>query len=75
MFPDDDAKNFNFRYGLYITSSSRSCEDLRREYRLRANDENIIKENKEDFGLEGFAQNGEAKPLCSFDATTRDRRS
>lgn len=58
LFPDEDAKIFNFRYGLYITSSSRPCEDLWREYRLRANDENIIKENKEDFGLEGFAQNG-----------------
>lgn len=58
LFPDEDAKIFNFRYGLYVTSSSRPCEDLWREYRLRANDENIIKENKEDFGLEGFAQNG-----------------
>ncbi len=58
LFPDDDVKIFNFKYGLYITSSARAGEDLWREYRLRANDENIIKENKEDFGLEGFALNG-----------------
>ena len=58
LFPDDDAKIFNFRYGLYVTSSMSPGEDLWREYRLRANDENIIKENKEDFGLEGFALNG-----------------
>ena len=58
LFPDDDAKIFNFRYGLYVTSSTRPGEELWREYRLRANDENIIKENKEDFGLEGFALNG-----------------
>jgi hypothetical protein len=58
LFPDEDAKIFNFRYGLYVTSSTRPGEDLWREYRLRANDENIIKENKEDFALEGFALNG-----------------
>jgi hypothetical protein len=58
LFPENDAKIFNFKYGLYVTSSTRAAEDLWREYRLRANDENIIKENKEDFGLEGFASNG-----------------
>jgi len=58
IFPEDDDKIFNYKYGLYITSSVGAAEDLWRAYRLRANDENVIKENKEDFGLEGFSQNG-----------------
>ncbi len=58
LFPEEDAKIFNFKYGLYITSSIHPGEDLWREYRLRANDENIIKENKEDFALEGFSLDG-----------------
>ena len=58
LFPEEDAKIFNFKYGLYITSSNHPGEDLWREYRLRANDENIIKENKEDFALEGFSLDG-----------------
>ena len=58
LFPADDAKVFNFKYGLYISSSTATVETLWRQYRLRANDENIIKETKEDFGLEGFSQNG-----------------
>jgi hypothetical protein len=57
LFPKDDAKIFNFKYGLYISSSTAAVETLWRQYRLRANDENIIKETKEDFGLEGFSQN------------------
>jgi hypothetical protein len=58
FFPEVDAKVLNYKYGLYITSSDKSGEALWRKYRLRANDENIIKENKEDFALEGFALNG-----------------
>ena len=58
LFPEEDAKVLNYKYGLYITSSDKSGEVLWRQYRLRANDENIIKENKEDFALEGFALNG-----------------
>lgn len=58
LFPEDDKKVFNYKYGLFVTSSDEACEVLWRKYRLRANDENIIKENKEDFALEGFSQNG-----------------
>jgi hypothetical protein len=58
LFPEEDAKVFGYKYGLYVTSSERPGEDLWRQYRLRANDENIIKENKEDFALEGFALKG-----------------
>jgi len=58
LFPEEDAKVDGYKYGLYVTSSERPGEDLWRQYRLRANDENIIKENKEDFALEGFALNG-----------------
>ncbi len=58
LFPEEDAKVLNCKYGRYITSSDKSGEVLWRKYPLRANDENIIKENKEDFALEGFALNG-----------------
>lgn len=54
LFPEEDEKVFNYRYGLYVTSSSDSAVDVWRRYRLRAGDENIIKENKQDFGLEGY---------------------
>jgi hypothetical protein len=56
VFPEGDAKVFNYKYGIYISSSDSAPETLWREYRLRINDENIIKENQ-DFGLEGFSQN------------------
>jgi len=56
LFPEEDEKIFNWRYGVYITSSDRDAMELWRQYRLRAGDENIIKENKQDFGLEGYAQ-------------------
>ncbi len=58
LFPEEDEKAFGYRYGLYVTSSSENPVDLWRRYRLRANDENIIKENKLDFGLEGFSMKG-----------------
>lgn len=58
LFPEEDAKVSNYKYGLYITSTDKSGEDLCRQYHPRANNENIIKENKEDFSLEGFALNG-----------------
>jgi hypothetical protein len=54
LFPEEDAKVFNYRYGIYITSSTDTPENIWRLYRLRAGDENIIKENKQDFGLEGY---------------------
>jgi hypothetical protein len=56
LFPEEDEAILNFKYGIYVTSSQADGLFLWREYRLRANDENIIKETKEDFGLEGFSQ-------------------
>lgn len=58
MFPEEDEKAFQFRYGLYVTSSTDCPEKIWRRYRLRAGDENIIKENKQDFGLEGYCLKG-----------------
>jgi hypothetical protein len=37
-----------------VTSSLQRPEQIWRTYRLRAADENIVKESKQDFGLEGF---------------------
>jgi len=53
LFKDDDEIS-KYRYGCYITSFEKSPIDIWRQYRLRAGDENIIKENTYDFGLEGF---------------------
>lgn len=44
-----------YRYGCYLTSHTESPEQVWRTYRLRAGDEGIIRENKEDFALDGFA--------------------
>ena len=50
----DDAEWRHYRFGAYLTSSLKNPEQLWRTYRLRAADENIVKESKSDFGLEGF---------------------
>lgn len=54
-FFKDDEEISKYRYGCYITSFENSAIDIWRQYRLRAADENIIKENTYDFGLEGFS--------------------
>jgi hypothetical protein len=51
----EDKDLSKYRFGVYITSSTAAAEDVWRTYRLRADDENIIKEQKQDFGFEGFA--------------------
>jgi hypothetical protein len=37
-----------------VTSSQKTLEQIWRTYRLRAADQNVVKESKQDFGLEGF---------------------
>ncbi len=44
-----------YRFGIYVTSSKEEAVELWRTYRLRASDEGLIRELKEDFSLEGFA--------------------
>jgi hypothetical protein len=44
-----------YRYSCFITSLEDTPVEIWRIYRTRASDENIIKENTMDFGLEGFA--------------------
>lgn len=61
LFPLDEL-NQNYRYRAYITNSEESVKALWDRYRLRADDENRIKELVEDFGLNGFS-------LRSFYAT------
>ena len=51
----DNFEISRYRYGCYITSFTGSKLDVWRNYRSRAGDENIIKENTYDFGLEGFS--------------------
>ena len=54
LFKED--KNINsYRYGCFITSHTEDPETVWRTYRLRAGDEGIIRENKEDFALDGFS--------------------
>lgn len=45
----------NYRYGVWITNSSESPHDVWNLCKPRANDENTIKELKEDFALGGFS--------------------
>jgi len=55
LFPELEEKYSRYRYGTYLTSSELESLDLWRLYRLRAGDENIIKETKNDFGFDGFS--------------------
>ena len=57
LFPDEGASK-KYRYSVYVTSSLRPADEIWRTYRLRAKDENVIKELKEAFGLEGFCLQG-----------------
>lgn len=45
----------NYRYSLWINNSHYSAYDVWKQCRPRANDENTIKELKEDFALGGFS--------------------
>ena len=54
----EDCEMSKYRYSCYITSFSLSPIEIWRIYRSRAADENIIKENTYDFGLEGFSLDG-----------------
>lgn len=53
LFPEEDEIS-GYRFGAYITTFKEEPVKIWRKYRLRADDENRIKENKNDFGLEGF---------------------
>jgi hypothetical protein len=51
---DDEAR---YTYSCFVTNDEGSSpEQIWRDYRPRANDENVIKEYKEDFALCGFCQ-------------------
>ncbi len=54
-FFKEDEEISRYRYGCYLTSHTEAPEQVWRTYRLRAGDEGIIRENKEDFALDGFA--------------------
>lgn len=45
----------NYRYSVWITNSEEPAYDVWKHCRPRANDENTIKELKEDFALGGFS--------------------
>lgn len=53
LFKEDEIVS-KYLFSCYITSLGDEAEEIWRKYRLRAGDENMIKENKLDFGLEGF---------------------
>lgn len=54
LFPMIGYEN-DYRFSVYITNYDEDIISLWRRYRSRADDENRIKELKEDFGLEGFS--------------------
>ncbi len=51
----DEFDTGNYRYSVWITNSHDPAYDVWKQCRLRANDENTIKELKEDFALGGFS--------------------
>ncbi len=51
----EDYEISKYRYSCHITSMDLPPLEIWRTYRTRAGDENIIKENTYDFGLEGFS--------------------
>jgi len=51
----DEIDISNYRYSVWVTNSKESCIDVWKQCRPRANDENILKELKEDFALGGFS--------------------
>jgi hypothetical protein len=51
----DDFDAGNYRYGVWITNSPDPAYEVWKQCRPRANDENTIKELKEDFALGGFS--------------------
>lgn len=54
-FFKEDLQIASFRYGCYMTSHTETPEQIWRTYRLRASDEGVIRENKEDIALDGFS--------------------
>lgn len=56
LYKEDEAAA-GHRFGVYVTSSEKSAEEIWRTYRLRARDEGVIKEFKQDFGFDGFCLN------------------
>jgi hypothetical protein len=51
----DEFDTGNYRYSVWITNSPDPAYDVWKQCRPRANDENTIKELKEDFALGGFS--------------------
>ena len=52
---EEDYEISKYRFSCYVTSMDLEPVNIWRRYRTRAGDENIIKENTYDFGLEGFS--------------------
>ena len=57
LFETDDESN-GYRYGIWITNLDEEAVSVWRTIRRRANDENVIKELKEDLALSGFVMQG-----------------
>lgn len=55
LFSEIETKNY--RYSVWITNSTEDAKTVWERCKPRANDENIIKELKEDFALRGFCLN------------------
>lgn len=52
---DDEMNMNNYRFSVWITNSQESSYKVWNQCRPRANDENTVKELKEDFALGGFS--------------------
>jgi hypothetical protein len=54
LFGDEMNMN-NYRYSVWVTNSKEPSSEVWKQCRPRANDENTVKELKEDFALGGFS--------------------
>lgn len=55
---EDNFDMKDYRFSVWITNSKDMAYEVWKQCRPRANDENTIKELKEDFALGGFSMNG-----------------
>jgi len=57
LFPDLEEKE-SYHYYAFVTSLTLGCEEIHKLYNGRGDCENIIKELKYDYGIDGFALQG-----------------
>jgi hypothetical protein len=55
LFSDDEIDMKDYQFSVWVTNSQDVPYEVWKQCRPRANDENTVKELKEDFALRGFS--------------------